>query len=77
MHESMPSCFSPVQLFRTLWTVAHQAPLSIAFSKQEYWSVLSFPSPGDLSDPGIEPTSSVAPALARGFFITEPLGKHC
>ena len=53
-------------------TVAHQAPLSMGFSRQEYWSGLPFPSPGDLSDPGIEPAS---PALAGGFRITEPPGK--
>ena len=54
------------------WTVAHQAPLSMGFPRQEYWSGLSFPPPGDLPDPGIEPTS---PALAGRFFITEPSGK--
>ena len=57
-----------VQLFATTWTVAHQIPLSMGFPRQEYWSVLPFPSPGDLPDAGIEPTS----ALASGFFITEP-----
>ena len=46
-----------VRLFVTPWSVAHQAPLSMGFSKQEYWSGLPFPSPGDLSDPGIEPGS--------------------
>ena len=51
----------------TPWTVAQQAPLSMGFPKQEYWSGLPHPSPGDLPDPGIEPTS---PALAGGFFIT-------
>ena len=52
----------------TPWTVAHQAPLSMEFSKQEYWSGLPFPFPGDLPNPGIEPMS---PALAGGFFTTE------
>ena len=52
----------------TPWTVAHQAPLSMEFSRQEYWSGLPFPIPGDLPDPGIEPTSPVSPALAGGFF---------
>ena len=52
--------FSCVQLFATPWTVAHQAPLSMEFSRQEYWSRLPFPSPGDLPNPGIEPRS---PAL--------------
>ena len=56
----MLSRFSRVWLFVTPWTVAHQAPLSLGFSRQEYWSGLPFPSPGDLSDPGIEPRS---PAL--------------
>ena len=51
------SRFSRVQLFVTLWTTALQAPLSREFSRQEYWSELPFPAPGDLSDPGIEPTS--------------------
>ena len=50
----------------------HQAPLSIGFTRQEYWSGLPFPSPGDLPDPGIKPMS---PALAAGFFTTEPPGK--
>ena len=59
----------------TLWTVAHQAPLSMGFPRQEYWSGLPFPSPGDLSDPGIEPTSLVLPALAGRFFTTAPPGK--
>ena len=52
-----------VQLFVTLWTVAHQAPLSMGFSRQEYWSGLPFPPPGDLPDPGIEPMIPAAPAL--------------
>ena len=54
----------------TPWTVAHQAPLSLEFSRQEYYSGLPFPSPGDLPYPGIEPMSLVSPALAGGFFIT-------
>ena len=54
----------------TLWTVACQAPLSMGFSKQEYWSELSFLSPGDLLDPGTEPKSLTSPALAGGFFTT-------
>ena len=48
--------FSRVQLFVTLWTVAHQAPLSMEFFRQEYWSELPFPPPGNLLDPGIEPS---------------------
>ena len=59
----MQSHFSLVQLFVTLWTVAHQAPQSKGFSRQELWSGLPFPPPGDLPDPGIKPTSLVSPAL--------------
>ena len=62
-----------VWLFGTPWTVAHQAPLSMAFLRQEYWSGLPFPSPRDLPHPRIEPRS---PAFAGGFFTTEPPGKH-
>ena len=60
------------QLCLIPWTAAHQAPLSMGFSGQEYWSGLPFPSPGDLPDPGIEPTP---PALTGGFFTTAPPGK--
>ena len=60
------SSFSCVQLFATPWTVALQAPLSIGFSRQEYWNGLSFPSPGDLPDPGIKLVSLMSPALAGG-----------
>jgi len=56
----------------SLWTVAHQAPLSVGFSRQEYWSGLPFPSPGDLPDPGIKPGS---PALKAYCLLTEPPGK--
>ena len=55
--------------FATSWIVAHQAPLSLGFPRQEYWSGLPFPSPGDLPDPGIKP---VSPALADRFFTIEP-----
>ena len=54
------------------WTVAHQAPLSVGFPRQEYWRGLLLPTPGDLPDPGIEPMSLVSPALAGGFFTPEP-----
>ena len=57
-------------LFATPWTVAHQAPLSMGFSRQGYWSVLPFASPRDLSDPGIEPSSPMSPALVGGFFTS-------
>ena len=63
-----PSC---VQLFATPWTVAHQAPQSMEFSMQEYWSGLPFPSPGDLPHPGIEPGS---PALQADTLPSEPQG---
>ena len=59
------SCVTP-------WTVAHQAPLSLGFSRQEHWSGLPFSPPGHLPDPGIEPSS---PALAGRFLSTEPPGK--
>ena len=63
---------SRVRLFVTLSTVDRQAPLSMGFPRQEYWSGLPFPSPGELPDPGIKPTT---PALAGRFFTTEPPGK--
>ena len=63
---------SHVRLFATPWTVAHQAPLSMGFSRQEYWSGLPFPSPGDLPNPGIEPRS---PALQADTLTSEPPGK--
>ena len=59
MCNACAKLLSCVQLFVTLWTVAHQFPLSMEFSRQEYWSGLPFPSPGDLPDPGIEPTSAL------------------
>ena len=62
--------FICVQLFATLWTIVGQAPLSTGFSRQEYWSGLPCPSPGDLPDPGIEPTPLASPAPAGGFFTT-------
>ena len=66
---------SRVPLSATPWTAAHQAPLSMGFSRQEYWSGLLFPSSGDLLDPRIKPTTLVFPALAGGFFTTAPPGK--
>ena len=59
--------------FATPWTVASQAPLSMGFSRQEYWSGLPFLSLGDLPDPGIK---FMSPALTSGFFTTEPPGTH-
>ena len=64
--------FSRVRLSATPWTVAYQAPSSIGFSRQEYWSGLPFPSPGDLPDPGIELGS---PALQADALTSEPPGK--
>ena len=67
-----------VQLCHALWapwTVACQVPLSMGFSRQEYWSSLPFPTPRDLPYLGIEPESLASPPLADGFFTTEPLGK--
>ena len=67
--------FSCVWLFVTLWAVARQAPLSMGFSKEEYWHGLSCPFPGDLPNPRIEPTSLVSPASAGGFFTTSVTGE--
>ena len=61
--------------FATLWTIARQAPLSMGFSRQEYWSGLPFPPPEDLPDPGIKPVSLASPVLAGRFSIAEPPGK--
>ena len=66
----MLSCFSCVRFCVTLWTAANQAPLSTEFSRQEYWSGLPFPSPGDLPNPGIKPGSLMSPALAGRFFTS-------
>ena len=62
------SHFSHVQVCATLWTLAHQSPLSMGFSRQEYWSGLPFSSPGDLPNTRIEPRSLMSPVLAGGFF---------
>ena len=66
------SCFSCVRLFAILWIAAPQTPLSVGFPRQEHWSGLPCPPPGDLPSPGIE---NASPALAGGFFTTEPRGK--
>ena len=68
----MLSHFIHIQLFvtQTLWTVAHQAPLSMGFSRQKYWSGLPCPPPGDLPDSGIKPICLMSPALAGRFFTT-------
>ena len=65
------SCFNRVPLFANLWAVAHQAPLSMGFSRQEYCSGLPYLPPGDLPDPGIKPRS---PCIAGRFFTAEPAG---
>ena len=67
------SCFSHLPLCVTLRTVACQAPLSMGFSRQEYWSGWPRPPPGDLPNPGIELASPTSPELAGGFFTAEPL----
>ena len=72
-HTSMLSRFSRVRLFATLWTVAHQAPLSTGFSRQEYWSGLLCPPPGDLPDTGIKPTSA-ATALQEDSLLLSHQG---
>ena len=64
---------SRVRIFEISWTVAHQAPQSVEFSRQEYWSGLPFPPPGDLLDPGIEPGS---PTLQTDALPSEPPGKQ-
>ena len=61
---------SRVQFFVTLWTIAHQPPLSMGFSRQEYWTGLPCSPLGGLPDPGIEPASLMSLALAEGFFST-------
>ena len=69
----MLSRFSHVQLFVTLWTVDSQALLSMELRRQEYWSRLPCPPPGDLPNPGTEPTSLTSPALAGGFLTTSTI----
>ena len=66
---------SRVRLFATPWTVAHQAPLSMGFCRQDHWSGLPFPSPWGLPGPGMKPTSLMSPALAGGFFTSSAAGE--
>ena len=68
------SRFSRVHLYATLWIVAHQASLSMGFSRQEYWSGLPFPSPGNLPNPGIEPASLITPCWKAGSLLLAPPG---
>ena len=70
--KNLAQLLSHIQLFVTPWTVAHQAPLSMGFPRQEYWRGLPFPPPGDLAYQGIKP---VFPAFSDGFFTTQPTGK--
>ena len=71
----MLSRLSHIQLSATLWTVVHQAPLSMGFPRQEYWSGLPCPALGDLPIPGIKPASSASSALQADSLPTEPPGK--
>ena len=73
----MLSRFSHVQLFATLWTVAYEAPLSMEFLKQEYWSGVPFLPSGDLPDPRVELLSLMSPALAGRFFTTSTTWEAC
>ena len=68
------SLFGCVHIFATWWTIAYQAPPSMVFSRQEYWSGLPFPSPGDFPNPGSTPTGS--PTLQADSLPSEPPGKH-
>ena len=75
VHSPCAQSLSHVQLFAIPWTVAHQAPLSMELSRQEYWSGLPFPHPRALPDPGIKPVCLASPALVGGFFTIEPPGE--
>ena len=70
LSRGLDQSLSCVQLFLTPWTVAHKAPLPMKFPRQEYWSRVPFPIPGNLPDPGIQPASPVSLALAGRFFTT-------
>ena len=69
LHDESVSHFSHVQLFAIPWTVAHQAPLSMGFSRQEQWSGLPLPSPGDLSNPGIKLRSPALKTVSLPFAL--------
>ena len=75
MHTIMPDCLRPHGQFYLVWTVACQAPLSMEFFRQEYWSRLPFPPPGDLLNPGFEPASPASPALQTDSLPAKPSGK--
>ena len=76
-HGKLPACvlshYSCAQLFETVWTVAHRAPLSTGFSRLEYWSGLPCPPPRDRPDPGIKPTSLTSHVLADGYSTTRAI----
>ena len=79
IQEASNLCVSPSVVsdsFATPWTIACQAPLSMEIPRQEYWSGLPFPSPGDLPDPETELMSPASPALVGRSFTTEPPGKQ-
>ena len=87
LHACIPSHFSHIRLFATLWTIAHQTPLSMGFSRREYWSRFPYPPPGDLPDPGIEPmslclqhwqlgSSPLAAGKASSVFTVAPHHSH-
>ena len=76
MLRACAQLLSRVRLFETPRTVARQAPLSMGFFRQEYWSGVSFPPPGDLTGLGIKPASPATLAWAGGFFTTEPFGEQ-
>ena len=74
LHTSMLSCLSCIRLLATVWAVVGQAPLSMGFSREEYWSGLLCPPPGDLPDPGIEPVAPEAPALPADYLLLSHQG---
>ena len=78
-HSLRPSLFSRVRVFVTPWITAHQAPLSMGFSKREHWSGFPCPLPGDLRDPGIESTFLIFPALTpiRTWYNLDKFNLHC
>ena len=75
LYNEVVCAYWHVRLFVTPWTAAQQAPLSTGSSRQEFWSRLPFPTPGDLLDPGNEPWSSASPEVVGRFFTTEPSRK--
>ena len=77
MHACALGRFSRVWLFATPWTVARQAPLSMAFSRQEYLSGLPHPPPGHPPRPGVKPATLMSPTFASGFFTTSAISKPC